>query len=348
MWGRTHSSVQVLFLLRMRLLRSLFWCSLFLRVLLGLRMRCRRGMLVRLVLFRFLRPHLLRLRFLFGPCGSLETLPVKGDLRDAHRGIGLPVSPEFLVLLFAFVVEDQNLRAAAFFHDLADHARIRLQADFAFFAGNRHHGELHQSIGAGARFLHSNYIAGRHPVLLSTGADNRVHTYASVKCREIQPVNGTRETEPSNGTSNETQGAHGRNGLAEFLCLLCFPPRRLSSPGRRPQNGSASTGKLNHFSVCCGNRSNGIETERDSAAFCACPLYGFAALMRESRRIPWREPNAQALSYRFAMSRRPDAVRLCANEEIGNEEICWRPRSRQGSPAENLGRVGDTGSRQCG
>jgi len=39
------------------------------------------------------------------------------------------------------------------------------------------------------------------------------------------------------------------------LCLLCFPPRRFSSQGRRPQNGSASTGKLNYFSVRCGNRS---------------------------------------------------------------------------------------------
>ena len=62
---------------------------------------------------------------------------------------------------------------------------------------------------------------------------------------------------PSNGTVTRTQGAHGRNqgALLNFLCLLCFPPRRFSSQGRRPQNGSASTGKLNYFSVRCGNRS---------------------------------------------------------------------------------------------
>src|SRR5437879_5173934 len=35
-------------------------------------------------------------------------------------------------------------------------------------------------------------------------------------------------------------------GLLIFLCLLCFPPRRFSSQGRRPQNGSASTGKLKY------------------------------------------------------------------------------------------------------
>jgi len=35
-----------------------------------------------------------------------------------------------------------------------------------------------------------------------------------------------------------------------------FPPRRISSQGRRPQNGSARTGKLSYFTVAYGNRSN--------------------------------------------------------------------------------------------
>jgi hypothetical protein len=71
------------------------------------------------------------------------------------------------------------------FNDLADYARVRLLADLSFFAGNRQHGELDLSVtvSAGAHFFHSNYISGRHPVLLSTGADDRVHTSASVKCR---------------------------------------------------------------------------------------------------------------------------------------------------------------------
>ena len=39
------------------------------------------------------------------------------------------------------------------------------------------------------------------------------------------------------------------------LPVLAFPPRRFISQGVPPQNGSASTGKLNYFSVRCGNRS---------------------------------------------------------------------------------------------
>jgi hypothetical protein len=88
-----------------------------------------------------------------------------------------------LVLLLALVMENQNLCAPAFFHDCADHARVRLISDLTFFSGHCDHGELHLTVRAGADLLYSNYIAGRHPVLLSTGADNRVHTSASVKCR---------------------------------------------------------------------------------------------------------------------------------------------------------------------
>jgi len=41
-------------------------------------------------------------------------------------------------------------------------------------------------------------------------------------------------------------------------CACCvFPPRRFSSQGRRPQNGSANTGKLNYFIVRRQKRSNG-------------------------------------------------------------------------------------------
>jgi len=51
-------------------------------------------------------------------------LPIKSDLGDSHRCIRLPVTPQFLILLLALVVEYQDLGAAAFFHDLADHAGI--------------------------------------------------------------------------------------------------------------------------------------------------------------------------------------------------------------------------------
>jgi hypothetical protein len=79
-------------------------------------------------------------------------------------------------------MEDKNLRAAAFANDFADYARVRLIADLPFFTRNCNYRELNLAVGA-VEFLDSNHIAGRHPVLLSTGADNRVHTSASVKCR---------------------------------------------------------------------------------------------------------------------------------------------------------------------
>ena len=61
--------------------------------------------------------------------------------------------------------------------------------------------------------------------------------------------------------------AHGRNlACAEFFCLLCFPPRRFSSQGRRPQNGSASTGKLNYFT--CVSEIGQTERARVSVRFC--------------------------------------------------------------------------------
>ena len=93
------------------------------------------------------------------------------------------MSAQLLVLLLALVVENQNLRAASLFHQLADHSRSRLRfADLAFSARHRQYfGELHLAIGARSQLLHSNHVSGRHPVLLASGADNRVHTSASVK-----------------------------------------------------------------------------------------------------------------------------------------------------------------------
>src|SRR5215831_1696757 len=41
--------------------------------------------------------------------------------------------------------------------------------------------------------------------------------------------------------------------------LAVFPPRRFSSQGRRPQNGSASTVKLDYFIVRCGRWSNKLQ-----------------------------------------------------------------------------------------
>src|SRR5258708_3317182 len=133
-----------------------------------------------LVLFR---RGLLHLRLLLFQLRSLKTLPVKRNLRDAHSAERLPVPAQLLILLLALVVETQNLRSAAFFHEFADDPRSRLRPRNLSFA-TRHSqylGKLHLAIGASGQLLHSNHIPGRHPVLFAAGADNRVHTFASVK-----------------------------------------------------------------------------------------------------------------------------------------------------------------------
>src|SRR5260370_5330583 len=195
-----------------------------------------------LVLFRC---GLLHLRLLLFQLRGLKALPVKSNLRDAHSAERLPVPAQLLILLLALVVENQNLRSAAFFHEFADDPRSRFWlSDLTFSTRHSQYlRELHLAIGACGQLLHSNHIPGRHPVLLPAGADNRVHTFASVKI--------------SLKASVLRNPAHTGATLmpAELPCLLCFPPRRFSSQGRRPQNGSASTVKLSYSSVRCGNRS---------------------------------------------------------------------------------------------
>src|SRR5579863_9595622 len=127
--------------------------------------------------------HLLGLRCLLWKIRSLEALAAKSDFSDPHSGVRLPMPAQFLVLLLALVMENQNLRTAAFFDNRADDPRVRLISDLTFFTGDRNDGEFHLTVRSGSDLLHPNHIARRHPVLLPTGADNRVHTSASIKCR---------------------------------------------------------------------------------------------------------------------------------------------------------------------
>src|SRR5215469_9297787 len=163
--------------------RNLFLLRRFLRSLLRSRLLLRffRYWLATMLLDSCLS--LLGLGRFLRELGSLEALPTECDFGDAYRGESLPMTLQLLVLLFALVVKDQHFCAAAFFYDLADYARVRALADLALFAGHRQHRKLHLAIAASPELLYSNHIAGRHPVLLPTGADNRVHTSASVKCR---------------------------------------------------------------------------------------------------------------------------------------------------------------------
>src|ERR1700691_3557003 len=106
-----------------------------------------------------------------------------GDFGDANGGVRLPVAAQLLVLLLALVMENQNFRAAAFLHYLADHASFcQRLAHLAFGARYRQNvGERYLAVGSRGKTFHSNYVSGRHSVLLSTGADHRVHTPASIK-----------------------------------------------------------------------------------------------------------------------------------------------------------------------
>src|SRR5438270_12244878 len=127
-------------------------------------------------------------------------------------------------------------------------------------------------------------------------------------------------------------------GLANFLCLLCFPPRRLSQD-RRTQNGSASTGKLKYSNVPCRNRSNQIRCEATSApikrlrcaATCrrseAAPgrkfVVDFAVLRlvcENSAGFPWRKINAQTPFNHCHVPSRFDSLRFRSNEEGCDQE----------------------------
>src|SRR5215472_1582964 len=186
------------------LLRSLFLCALG-----SSKFFCLSG-----------RSRFLRLRFFLRKFGRLEGLAIESDLGDANGAKGLAMSAELLVLLFALVVEDKHLGAAAFFNHLADHARFRLRAsDLAFRTRNGENVvEFDVAVGTGAEFLDTDHISGRHPVLLTAGADDRVHTFASEKI---------------------ALRAHGRWMRNPMIsgCLLCFAARRFVSHGGRPRTG---------------------------------------------------------------------------------------------------------------
>src|SRR4029077_761866 len=142
--------------------------------------------------------------FFFRKLGGGEFLAVERDLGDAHGSVSLAMSAQLLILLLALVMEDQNLRGAALLHDFTGHERSGLgAADLAGLAGDSQHlVEFYFPVGAVALILESNHIAGRHPVLLTSGADDRVHTYASVQ-----------------SCARPRSGAIAGN-LLNFLCLL--------------------------------------------------------------------------------------------------------------------------------
>src|SRR5947209_7628168 len=107
---------------RPRSLFLLLWCRLLPRSF--LRRSLFLGMSLGSLNFDFVlvlfRRGLLHLRLLLFQLRGLKALPVKSNLRDAHSAEGLPVPAQLLILLFALVMKNQNLRASALFHQFAD------------------------------------------------------------------------------------------------------------------------------------------------------------------------------------------------------------------------------------
>src|SRR5271157_2937235 len=102
------------------------------------------------------------------------------DAGDLHGGVRLAMSIQLLVLLLALEVEDQNLVAAALLDDLSGDKRIRRLADLALGgADGQHFVELHVLAASLRQLLDLNYVSGRDAILLSPGADHRVHGNAS-------------------------------------------------------------------------------------------------------------------------------------------------------------------------
>src|SRR5207302_1655742 len=108
--------------------------------------------------------------------GSGELLSVERNFGDADGGEALAMSLQLLVLFLALEVEDENLIAATFFHNAADHTGAALRfSDGPRFPGDcQYVGELDIAVLPGL-LVNFNHVPGRDAKLLSPGADDRVH-----------------------------------------------------------------------------------------------------------------------------------------------------------------------------
>ena len=107
---------------------------------------------------------------------GLEALAADEDLVDLDLDEALAMTLQFLVLLLALEVEDDELVATAFRDDFADDlgaVELGLEAALAAGEGNDVR-ELDGAVFVGG-LLDAERVAGSHAVLLSTGLDNCVH-----------------------------------------------------------------------------------------------------------------------------------------------------------------------------
>jgi hypothetical protein len=115
---------------------------------------------------------------------SRELLTVESDLGNAHGGKGLAMSKDLLVLLFALEMEDQDFVGPSRLHYLAAHPRASAEADLAFLAGNGQNViELDFVPMACGQFLDFHYVSGSNAILLSPGANHRVHNSLHCPCK---------------------------------------------------------------------------------------------------------------------------------------------------------------------
>src|SRR6185437_10338670 len=107
---------------------------------------------------------------------SFVTLAIKGNLGDPDSGKRLAMSVNLLVLLFALEVEDQDLIGLAAFHHLPTDDCTGSRTNGAFLARDGQNViEFNHIAISGGQLLNFHYVAGCDAVLLSSGANYRVH-----------------------------------------------------------------------------------------------------------------------------------------------------------------------------
>src|SRR5271167_2761990 len=105
-----------------------------------------------------------------------QRLSIHANTGDLHRGVVLPMSLPLLVLLLALVVEHQHLVAAVMLHHFAGYERRRGLGNLARSRTHSQHIVKLHVFAAGLRqLLDLDYVSGCDAILLSPGADHRVH-----------------------------------------------------------------------------------------------------------------------------------------------------------------------------
>src|SRR5450631_1326896 len=111
--------------------------------------------------------------------GSLFTAIAKSvylDAVDPHLGVGLAMALQFLVLLLALEMEDQDLIPASLADYGAKHLASRGVGEGRLpVRKGQHVVEFHRAAGFDACFFDFDYLAWGDAILFTTRADHSVH-----------------------------------------------------------------------------------------------------------------------------------------------------------------------------